>query len=214
MITVKTFVFNAFSENTYILYDETNECIIIDPGCFETKEQDEIADFINSNGLIPKYILITHGHIDHVLGINFLKDILNIPIGVPNKEEETYNAVSSYASSYGFDGYKHSLADFLIDDGESINFGNSSLTTVYAPGHSAGHVAFLNEDQNICIGGDILFSGSIGRVDLPGGDYDTLINSIKNKLFTLNDSMVIYPGHGPTTTIKQEKSTNPFFANN
>lgn len=214
MITVKTFVFNPFSENTYILYDETKECVIIDPGCFDNKEQHEITDFIKSNNLIPKYILITHGHIDHVLGINFLKNTLNIPIGVPNKEEETYNAVSSYASSYGFDGYKHSPADFLIDDGESINFGNSSLTTVYAPGHSAGHVAFLNKDENICIGGDILFSGSIGRVDLPGGDYDTLINSIKNKLFTLNDSMVIYPGHGPTTTIKQEKATNPFFVNN
>lgn len=211
MITVKTFVFNPFSENTYILYDETNECVIIDPGCFDKKEQLEIVDFIKSYNLIPKYILITHGHIDHVLGINYLKTKFDIPIWIPKGEEETYNAVSSYASSYGFEEYEHSPADYLIDEDEVINFGNSSLSTIYAPGHSAGHVAFVNKNQNICIGGDILFNGSIGRVDLPGGDFDTLIESIKNKLFVLDESMVVYPGHGPTTTIKQEKATNPFF---
>lgn len=214
MITVKTFVFNPFSENTYILYDESKECIIIDPGCFDKKEQNEIIDFISSNKLVPKYILITHGHIDHVLGIEFLKNALQIPVWIPMEEEDTYNAVPTYASSYGFDGYKHSAADYLIEDGEMMQFGDSSLETISAPGHSVGHVAFVNKDENICIGGDILFSGSIGRVDLPGGDYDTLISSIKTRIFVLNESMVVYPGHGPTTTIKQEKATNPFFAKN
>ena len=211
MITVKTFVFNPFSENSYVLYDETNECVIIDPGCFEKNEQEEITDYIKFNNLIPKYIIITHGHIDHVLGINFLKNQFNIPVGIPAEEESTYNAVPTYASSYGFETYQHTPADFLIKDGEDVSFGNSSLTVISAPGHSAGHVAFVNKEENICIGGDILFSGSIGRVDLPGGDYDTLINNIKTKLFVLNDSMVVYPGHGPSTTIKQEKATNPFF---
>ncbi len=211
MITVKTFVFNPFSENTYILFDETKECVIIDPGCFDKKEEDEIVSFITSNKLIPTYILITHGHIDHVLGVNYLKNELNIPVWVPKEEEQTYNAVPSYSESYGFGNYKHTPADYLINEGEKILFGTSSLNTIYAPGHSAGHAAFINIDENICIGGDILFSGSIGRVDLPGGDYDTLIKSIKEKLFTLNESMVVYPGHGPTTTIKQEKATNPFF---
>jgi hydroxyacylglutathione hydrolase len=214
MINVKTFVFNPFSENTYILYDETKECVIIDPGCFDNKEEEEITGFINDNNLIPRYILITHGHIDHVLGINFLKNLLGIPIGIPKKEEQTYNAVASYSTSYGFDEYKHTPADYLINEDELINFGNSSLEIISAPGHSAGHVAFVNKDENICIGGDILFSGSIGRVDLPGGDYDTLISSIKNKLFVLNESMIVYPGHGPTTTIKQEKASNPFFVDN
>ncbi len=213
MITVKTFVFNPFSENTYILFDETKECVIIDPGCFDTKEEDEIVSFITSNKLIPTYILITHGHIDHVLGVNYLKNELNIPVWIPKEEEQTYNAVPSYSESYGFGNYKHTPADYLINEGEKILFGTSSLNTIYAPGHSAGHAAFINIDENICIGGDILFSGSIGRVDLPGGDYDTLIKSIKEKLFTLNESMVVYPGHGPTTTIKQEKATNPFFVN-
>jgi len=214
MITIRTLVFNPFSENTYILYDETKECVIIDPGCCDNKEQAEIISFIEEKELTVKYILITHGHIDHVLGVNFLKNKLSVPVWVPKEEESTYNAVSSYAVSYGFKDYTHTPADYLIEKGEVINFGSSSLTTIFAPGHSAGHVAFINVDENICIGGDILFSGSIGRVDLPGGDYDTLIKSIKEKIFVLNESMVIYPGHGPTTTVKQEKETNPFFVEN
>ncbi len=214
MITVKAFVFNSFSENTYLLYDKTNACVIIDPGCFDKNEQDELLNFIRNNDLVPKFILITHGHIDHILGVNYLKSTLNISVGIPKEEESTYNAVASYASSYGFGSYTHAPADFLIVDGEEIKFGNSVLTTILAPGHSAGHVAFVNKDENICIGGDILFNGSIGRVDLPGGDYDTLIKNIKTKIFTLNDSMVVYPGHGPTTTVKQEKATNPFFVDN
>lgn len=213
MITVKTFVFNSFSENTYILYDETKECVIIDPGCFDKNEEEEITSFISNNKLIPKYILITHGHIDHVLGVNYLKKLLNISVWVPKEEKDTYNAVPSYAGSYGFEKYQHTPIDHLINEGEEIIFGNSTLNTIYAPGHSAGHAAFINSKQNICMGGDILFNGSIGRVDLPGGDYETLINSIKTKIFTLNDSIVVYPGHGPTTTIKYEKTNNPFFKN-
>jgi len=213
MISIQTFVFNSFSENTYILSDETKECVIIDPGCFDKNEQEEIIGFIKNNDLVPKYILITHGHIDHVLGISDLKTTFNIPIWLPKEEESTYNAVPSYASSYGFEGYAHAPADYLISENEEVKFGISTLNTVFVPGHSAGHAAFINIEENICIGGDILFNGSIGRVDLPGGDFDTLIANIKTKLFTLNESIVVYPGHGPTTTIKHEKATNPFFAN-
>ena len=213
MISIQTFVFNSFSENTYILYDETKECVIVDPGCFDKNEQEEIIGFINNNNLIPKFIIITHGHIDHVLGITYLKNTLNIPIWLPKEEESTYNAVPSYASTYGFEGYAHSPADYLISENEEVKFGNSTLNTVFVPGHSAGHAAFINIEENICIGGDILFNGSIGRVDLPGGDFDTLIANIKKKIFTLNESIVVYPGHGPTTTIKKEKETNPFFEN-
>lgn len=211
MITIEALVFNPFKENTYILYDKTKECVIIDPGCLGAAEESEIISFLTNNSLKAKYILITHGHIDHVLGVNYLKNKLKIPVWIPENEESTYNAVSSYASSYGFPNYTHTPADYLIKEGEIIKFGNSSLNTIFAPGHSAGHVAFVNTDENICIGGDILFNGSIGRVDLPGGDYDTLINSIREKIFVLNESMVVYPGHGPTTTIAHEKATNPFF---
>jgi len=214
MITIKTFVFNPFSENTYLLYDETKECVIIDPGCFTKNEEDEIINFIETNKLIPKVILNTHCHIDHVIGNLFLKKTLKIPLWIPKNEEDTYNAVPSYASSYGFEGYQHAPVDKFIEDNEEVKFGNSTLQTILAPGHSAGHVAFINQDENICIGGDILFNGSIGRTDLPRGDFDTLIKSIKNRLYVLNDSTIVYPGHGPTTTIKHEKETNPFCAIN
>ncbi len=211
MIKIETLVFNPFKENTYILYDETKECVIIDPGCFDAEEEQEIISFLDDNNLTAKYILITHGHIDHVLGVNFLKNKLNIPVWIPQEEESTYNAVPNYANSYGFGSYTHTPADYLMSEGEEITFGSSSLKTIFAPGHSAGHAAFVNVEENICIGGDILFNESIGRVDLPGGDYDTLIKSIKEKIFVLNESMVVYPGHGPTTTIAHEKANNPFF---
>jgi len=210
MITIKTFVFNPFSENTYLLYDETKECVIIDPGCFTKNEEEELIDFIKTNQLIPKVILNTHCHIDHVIGNQFIKTEFNIPLWIPINEEDTFNAVPSYAGSYGFEGYKHATVDKFINDHEEVKFGSSTLKTILAPGHSAGHVAFVNLDQNICFGGDILFNGSIGRTDLPRGDFDTLIKSIKDRLFILNDSTVVYPGHGSTTTIKHEKASNPF----
>lgn len=214
MITVHSFVFNPFSENTYVLFDETKECIIIDPGCFTKNEENELVSFIDEGQLTPKLLLNTHGHIDHVLGNTFVKSKYGIPLWVPEKEESTYNAVSTYAGAYGFDSYNHADIDHLISNDETIEFGNSELKTLFAPGHSAGHVAFVNEAQNLCIGGDILFNGSIGRTDLPGGNFETLINSIHSKLFVLKDETIVYPGHGPTTTIAREKTTNPFCAIN
>lgn len=214
MITIHSFVFNPFSENTYVLYDETNECIIIDPGCFTKNEQEELTAFISAKELTPRLVINTHGHIDHVLGNAFVKTHYSIPLWIPKEEESTFNAVPTYAAPYGFDGYEHASTDHLIEEGEIITFGNSSLSTIFAPGHSAGHVAFVNEAQNLCIGGDILFDGSIGRTDLPGGDFETLIKSIHEKLFKLNDNTIVYPGHGPTTTIGKEKASNPFCAVN
>lgn len=212
MITVHSFVFNPFAENTYLLYDETKECVIIDPGCFSKNEQNDIVSYIEQNNLTPILLLNTHGHIDHVLGNNFIKEKYNIPLWIPENEESTYNAVPTYAGVYGFEGYDHAAADYLIPDNEFIKFGNSELETMYAPGHSAGHVAFVNKEQKICVGGDILFNGSIGRTDLPGGDFETLIRSIHSRLFELNDETIVYPGHGSTTTIAHEKATNPFCA--
>lgn len=211
MILVQPFVFNPFSENTYLLYDETNSGVLIDPGCFQPNEYDELERFIATKDIQIKYILITHGHVDHVLGVTYVKKKFNVPVWLHAQDIETYNAVPSYAASYGFTEYTHTLADHLFNDHEEIHFGNSHLEIISAPGHSAGHVAFVNKKEKICIGGDILFKGSIGRVDLPGGDYDTLISSIKSNIFTLPEDTIVYPGHGEPTTIKIEKDSNPFF---
>ncbi len=211
MIQVQTFVFNPFSENTYVLYDKTGEGVVIDPGCFQQNEYNELETFVKTNQLTIKYILITHGHIDHVLGCTYLKKSWQTPIWLHQKEKETYDAVPTYAASYGFNQYLHTPADYYFTNDEVISFGNSTLDIIYAPGHSAGHVAFINKEAKMCIGGDILFNGSIGRVDLPGGDYDTLIKSIKSKIFTLPEDTMVYPGHGEPTTVKKEKATNPFF---
>ncbi|MCB0495124.1 MAG: MBL fold metallo-hydrolase [Cyclobacteriaceae bacterium] len=212
MITVHSFVFNPFSENTYVLFDETKECVIIDPGCFTKNEQEELISFIQQKELTPKMVLNTHCHIDHVLGNSFVKSKYNIPLWIPKEEVSTFNAVPAYAEPYGFAGYRHASAEHLIEEGEEIKFGNSVLKTIYAPGHSAGHVAFVNKEQKICVSGDILFYGSIGRTDLPGGDFETLINSIHNKIFVLSDDTTVYCGHGQSTTIGHEKATNPFCA--
>ena len=214
MITVHSFVFNPFSENTYVLYDETSECVIIDPGCFSQDERMQITSFITDQNLIPQMVLNTHCHIDHVLGNSFIKKEFGIPLWIPKGEESTFNSVPTYSDMYGFGGYEHAAVDHFVEENEEIGFGNSTLDTIYGPGHSAGHVAYVNEKQKICISGDILFYGSIGRTDLPGGNFETLIKSIHTKLFALNNETIVYSGHGPVTTIGHEKATNPFCAIN
>jgi hydroxyacylglutathione hydrolase len=212
MISIKTIVFNPFAENTFLLYDESKECIIIDPGCYTSKEQDSLREVIDKSLLKPIALLNTHCHIDHVLGNAFVKKIYGLPLQVPIDDEPVLAAVPSYAAAYGFPDYEHTTADRLITAGQVFNFGNSQITTRLVPGHTKGHVVFVNTDEKICLGGDVLFDGSIGRTDLPGGNFNTLINSIHEQLFTLPDDTIVYPGHGPTTTIGHEKRTNPFCA--
>jgi len=212
MISIKTIVFNPFAENTYLLFDETKECIIIDPGCYTSEEQMHLTKVIERESLIVIGLLNTHCHIDHVLGNAFVKNTYNLSLQIPENEVETYNAVPSYAANYGFPAYDHAIVDHLIKPNEVIRFGQSEVEALYVPGHSAGHIAFVNESEKICIGGDVLFNGSIGRTDLPGGNFDILINSIQEQLFNLPDDTVVYPGHGSATTIGQEKKDNPFCA--
>ncbi|MFY0592904.1 MAG: MBL fold metallo-hydrolase [Roseivirga sp.] len=207
---VKTFTFNPFMENTYLVFDHTAEAVLIDPGCHDKREQEELTSFVEEKGLKIKLILNTHGHIDHVLGNAFAKDKFNAPLWIGDKDEETLRAVEVYASNYGFQNYQPASPDRLLTDKDVIEFGNSSFKIVFVPGHAPGHIAFYNEAENVLIGGDVLFENSIGRTDLPGGDYDTLIDSIKTKFFKLKDDMVVYPGHGGTTTIGIEKVSNPF----
>jgi len=211
MPQIQMFTFNAmFQENTYVVYDESKECIIIDPGCYESDEQQTLAAFISSQNLQVKYLLNTHCHIDHVLGNDFVKETYRVPLKLHRTELPVYQAVKTYADVYGFPGYREAPVDGYIEEGEQIRFGNTELKTLFLPGHAPGHIAFYHEEEKCCIAGDVLFAGSVGRTDLPGGDFDTLIKSIREKLFLLPDDTVIYPGHGPVTTIGQEKATNPF----
>lgn len=212
MLEVKKFTFNPFAENTFVLFDETKECIIIDPGCYEKSEEQELTEFIESNSLVVKKLINTHCHIDHVLGNTFIKNKFNVQLHIHAIEEPLLRAVSSYASNYGFFQYQPATADVFISENEFVTFGNQNLKILFVPGHSPGHVAFYDEASKILIGGDVLFENSIGRSDLPGGNFNTLISSIQEKFFTLPDDVTVYCGHGDETSIGFEKRTNPFCA--
>jgi hydroxyacylglutathione hydrolase len=214
MIQVKSFTFNPFLENSYLLFDETNECVIIDPGCYEKHEQDQLMAFIQEKKLKIVRLLNTHCHIDHVLGNHFIKKQFKLDLEVHQLDEATLKAVKVYAPSYGFQNYQDTTVDKYLSEGDIIKFGNSQLEIMFVPGHAPGHVAFHNKDEKICVGGDVLFQESIGRTDLPGGHHETLIASIQNKMFKLDDKTTVYCGHGPSTTIGHEKKYNPFCAIN
>jgi len=210
MIHIQLFTFNDFQENTYVLADETKQCIIIDPGCYRTEEQNTLTNYIKNNNLIPVKLLNTHCHIDHVLGNNFVASTFKIGLEIHANDLATLNSVADYGHLYGFNCEPSPQPIAFLKDGDMINFGNSKLEVRYVPGHSAGHIVLVSFEDKFVICGDVLFRGSIGRTDLPGGDYNTLINSIKTKLLTLADNFKIYSGHGPSTTIGFERENNPF----
>ncbi len=212
MIQIKSFTFNAFAENTFVLYDETNEAVIIDPGCYGAEENGILSSFIEKKALTVTHLLNTHCHIDHVLGNYYVKNKYKVPLYLHKKEVEVLRAVKTYASTYGFAQYQEAEPDQFLEEGEQVKFGTSTLAIVFVPGHAPGHIAFYNRLQKFCIGGDVLFNGSIGRTDLPGGDFDTLIRSIHTKIFPLGDDMIVYPGHGAETSVGAEKRSNPFCA--
>ncbi len=212
MIHIQSFTFNPFEENTYVVYDDTREAAIIDPGCFEKKEQVELTSFIAREKLQVKLLLNTHCHIDHVLGNYFVKQTYNVPLLVHATEVPVLRAVKSYAPNYGFPGYQEVLPDGELAEGIPVEFGSSSFDVIFLPGHSPGHVGFYHAAQNLLIAGDVLFYHSIGRTDLPGGNSDTLLSSIHQKLFCLPDNVVVHSGHGPVTTLGEEKVNNPFCA--
>jgi len=212
MLQVHTLTFNPFEENTYVVFDESREAAIIDPGCSDPDEQEQLARLITHEKLTVKLLLNTHCHIDHVLGNYFVKTRYNVPFWMHAEDLPVLRAVKSYASNYGFPGYQEVLPDRLLGDGEKIKVGKSDLSILFLPGHSPGHIGFYNSSQKILLAGDVLFYRSIGRTDLPGGNLDTLMSSIQQKLFALPDDVVVFPGHGPTTTLGEEKVSNPFCA--
>ncbi len=212
MLTIKAFTFNPLGENTYVLSDETQEAVIIDPGCYEKDEQEELADYIKTKQLKVVKLLNTHGHVDHVLGNYFVKEQFKVPLLIYPGDEATLRAVAAYAQSYGFVRYTPAEPDGYLEEGSTVTFGNTKLKILFVPGHAPGHIAFLHEESKQVIAGDVLFYESIGRADLPGGNFNTLIKSIHTQLFTLPDETKVYPGHGPATTIAHEKKYNPFCA--
>ena len=212
MLTIQTFIFNPFSENTYVVFDETLEAVVIDPGCYEPEEENELDNFINQKGLRIKYVLNTHCHIDHVLGNFHVKEKYKVPLLIHSIEEQVLRAVKVYAPNYGFSAYREALPDQFLVEGEHVTFGNTTWSILFLPGHSPGHIAFYDEKENKIFSGDVLFERSIGRTDLPGGNFETLKDSIQKKLFALPDAVVVYSGHGNTTTLGEEKISNPYCA--
>jgi hydroxyacylglutathione hydrolase len=210
MITIKIFVFNAFQENTYVLSDETNECAIIDAGCYSDEEYKQLFDYISNNKLKPKQLLQTHGHIDHVLGVTKVSEQFVLPIKSHKKEVKLIAQAQEHGIIFGFNANPLPEVSNYLEEGLPVKFGNSVLQVFHVPGHSKGSVAFYSEPDKFVITGDVLFKGSIGRTDLPGGDYDELMTSIFTKLLTLPNDTFVHPGHGPSTTIGVEAKSNPF----
>lgn len=211
MIKIKQFVFNAFQVNCFVLYDETKECVIIDASCYDEKEKKEISDFISENNLKPIHLLNTHCHIDHILGNKYISDTYNIVPEAHESDKQFVDSAKDYGSTFGFNVEGPKPIGKFLKDGETIEFGNSKIVTIHVPGHSLGSLCYYSKEDKFVIAGDVLFNGGIGRTDLPGGNYESLITNIKEKLFTLDDETTVFPGHGPKTDIGNEKWSNPFF---
>jgi len=207
---IKSFVFNAFYENTYLLSSSNLETLVLDPGCYEDFEKKELTDFIKTNKLKPIAIINTHCHIDHVLGNDYLKKLYNIPLWIPATEKNLLKSVSTYAPTMGIQDYQEAQPDKLLSEKDVITFGSEKLEILYVPGHSEGHLMFYHAADKSLMAGDVIFRESIGRTDLPGGNFKTLEESIKNQVYTLPEAVKIYPGHGPSTTVGHEKKHNPF----
>jgi len=210
-MTIKTFTFNPIQENTYLVYDETNEAVVIDAGCVSEIEKRALKNYIENNNLTLKRVLNTHLHFDHQFGNKFLFTTYGIKPEAGKEDEYLLENVIAQTRSFGMsvDEEAQSIGSYITDNQE-IKFGNTTLVALHVPGHSPGHMAFYDQKDGILFAGDVLFRGSIGRTDLPKGDYATLILSITNKLLPLPDSTVVYSGHGPSTTIGFERKNNPF----
>lgn len=210
MINIKCFTFNLFATNTFILWDETGECIIIDPGCSNHTEEEELFNFIRSNSLIPKAQIITHYHVDHILGIKYVKDTFGIGATTHPDGQVFWDNSRNQGFDYGLYATEIIAPEYYIRENEKVVFGNSELSVLYVPGHADGSICFVNAPQRFIIAGDVLFYGSVGRTDLPTGNFNLLKKSILEKLFILDDDYTVYPGHGQTTTIGIERMHNPY----
>lgn len=203
-------VFNSFGVNTYILSDNSGKCLIVDPACSGVQEENRLASVISDNNLQPVAMINTHFHIDHILGNTFVCKTYNLSPQCHAQSKLLWESASDYGLAFGFKIENLiTPADFL-NEGDTVHFGNSAIQVLYTPGHADGSICLVNHNEGYVITGDVLFRDSIGRTDLPTGNYDTLLESITGKLFTLPEAYKVYPGHGPETTIGYEKVNNPF----
>ena len=214
MLHIQSFVFSPIQENTYVLYNDAGDCAIIDPGCYHKYEEVQLATFIEKNGLSVKMLLQTHCHLDHVFGLRWTAEKYGLQPHMHQNEQHMLQLapVSGEMWNLPFKNYEGPV--IFIKEHQQLQLGLDILKVIFAPGHSPGHVCFYCEAQDFVIGGDVLFAGSIGRTDLPGGNFNHLIDSIKTQLLVLPEKTVVYSGHGPATTIGEEKAHNPYLKQN
>jgi glyoxylase-like metal-dependent hydrolase (beta-lactamase superfamily II) len=210
MYNVKVFIFSPIQENTYVLTNNKKEAIIIDPGCYGKQEEQQLEDYIVSGGLEVRLLLNTHCHLDHVFGNKFVAEkwALKPKIHKFEKQVLDYAPVAGLMWNLPFDNYTGEV-DYL-EEGDETGLEGDPLKVLFTPGHSPGSISFYSQQQGFVISGDVLFQGSVGRTDLPMGDFNTLSASIRNKIYTLPDGTVVYSGHGSPTKVGVEKRTNPF----
>ncbi|KMQ70776.1 MBL fold metallo-hydrolase [Chryseobacterium koreense] len=211
MIQIQSFTFNPFSENTYVVLNEEKDAFIIDPGNFGEDETGILNNFIAKNQLKVKNIVLTHAHIDHVLGLQTVHDHYQVPVLMHETEKEILDRNPMDANRFGFFFSPFSGEIQFLKEGETINLGEDLFEILHVPGHSPGHIALHNQAQKFVISGDVLFEGSIGRTDLYKGNHEQLLESIKTKLFVLDGDTKVFSGHGNPTAIGFEKKHNPFF---
>jgi glyoxylase-like metal-dependent hydrolase (beta-lactamase superfamily II) len=209
-MNIKQFTFGPFQENTFILFDETKECVIVDPGCTSSSEQQELKNFIESEKLIVKNLLNTHCHVDHIAGNKFIYDTFGHKPLIHKDDLIILNNQETICKMYGLPCEVSPQPEGFISENDTIRFGNCELKIIHAPGHAPGHVVFYHVQSKSLINGDVLFKRSIGRTDLMLGNHEQLLQSIRTKLFVLPDETIVYCGHGPETTIGEEKRMNPF----
>ena len=212
MLTIRTFIFNSFGVNTYVIYDESLECIIIDPACQFPDEEFQLSGFIEANNLKPVRLVNTHAHIDHILGNGYISEKYNLLPEMHADAVVFLETARQAGTAFGVKIEKVIFPEKYLSDGDTVKFGKSSLKVLFTPGHAAGSICLVSDADSFVITGDVLFQESIGRTDLPTGDLDQLLASIREKLFTLPDSFKVYPGHGPATSIGFERRNNPFIS--
>lgn len=210
MLYLKSFCFNPFQQNTYLIFNDEGHAFIVDPGNSNSSENNVLKQFIEEKQIKPIRLLLTHAHIDHVLGNKFVFDTYGLLPEVHKEDLFFIDRMKETAAMYGVPCDESPKPENFIEANQKFLLGNYLFETLYTPGHSPGSVSFYNKENKLLLSGDVLFQNSIGRTDLPGGNHETLLKSIREKLFVLDDDVKVYSGHGPSTTIGYEKRNNPF----
>jgi glyoxylase-like metal-dependent hydrolase (beta-lactamase superfamily II) len=212
MLNVKIFQFNPLQENTYLVYNDLDQCIIIDPGCYTDAERQQLVSFISKKQLKPSLLVNTHCHLDHVFGNKFIHEEYGLELHIHQGEQKVLEMAPTSGLMWNlpFDNYQGAL--HFLDESMPLQLGNDRLDILFTPGHSPASISFYSKADDLLIAGDVLFRESVGRTDLPGGNPDVLSDSIRKKLYVLPDETIVYPGHGIPTTIGHEKKHNPFIS--